>query len=162
VRTAAIRLRRELQHVGFLTPLEVEHAIFRSDGSPTAVRKVLKDEGYTDAEIERSIADCSTRGLVTADEKGKLTVSTARREVARRYLLLDVAARSGKSPATPDEKLTGCLLVSGYGPFHGIKLDQLVAEAIRVAPALKGDLDQSQIMLADIRWLCEQRIAMSS
>ncbi|MBK8185711.1 MAG: hypothetical protein IPK63_23580 [Candidatus Competibacteraceae bacterium] len=161
VRSAAVRLRRELQHVGFLTPLEVEHAIFRSDGSPAAVRKVLKDEGYADVEIERSIGDCARRGLVVTD-RGKLTVTATRRDVARRYLLLDVAARLGAAPATPSEKLAGCLLVPGYGPFHGIKLDQLVTEAIRVAPSLKGDLDQSQIMLADIRWLCEQELAMSS
>jgi hypothetical protein len=162
VRSAAIRLRRELQYVGFLTPLEVEHAIFRSDGSPAAVRKVLKDEEYADPEIERSIADCMTRGLVTAGKKGKLTVSTTRREVARRYLLLDAAARLSKPPATPSETLAGCLLVPGYGPFHGIKLDRLVTEAIRLAPALKADLDQSQLMLGDIRWLCEQGMAMSS
>jgi hypothetical protein len=102
-----------------------------------------------------------TRGLVVAVGKGKLTVSTARRNIARRYLLLDVAARIGKPPATPGEKLVGCLLVPGYGPFHGIKLDQLVTEAVRVAPGLKGDFDQSQIMLGDIRWLCEQGMAMS-
>lgn len=162
VRSAAIRLRRELQHVGFLTPLEVEHAIFRSDGTPVAVRQVLRGEGYADAEIERAITGSTTRGLVVAGRTGKLSVSAARREVARRYLLLDAAAQSGSAPATLGEKLTGCLLVPGYGPFHGIKLDHLVAEAILLAPALRTDLNQSQIMLADIRWLCEQGMAMSS
>lgn len=161
VRSAAIRLRRELQHVGFLTPLEVEHAVFRSDGSSAAVRKVLDDEGYTDTEIKRSLGDCTTRGLVVDNGKGELTVSPARRDIARRYLLLDVAARLGKTPAAPGEKLTGCLLVPGYGPFHGIKLDELVTEAIQIAPKLKSDLSQSQIILADIRWLCEQGMAMS-
>lgn len=162
VRSAAIRLRRELQHVGFLAPLEVEHAIFRSDGSRVAVRKVLKGEGYDNTEIDRSIQDCTTRGLVVAGRGGKVTVSAARRDVARRYLLLDVAARLGSAPATPAEKLTGCLLVPGYGPFHGIKLDQLVTEAIKVAPGLNPDLSQSKVMFTDIRWLCEQGLAMSS
>ena len=162
VRSAAIRLRRELQHVAFLTPLEVEHAIFRSDGSPAAVRKVLKDEGYADTEIERSFRDCTTRGLVVAGKKDKLAVSVSRREVARRYLLLDVGARLGSAPSTPGEKLTGCLLVPGYGPFHGIKLDRLATEAIKVAPGLKPDLSRSQVMLADIRWLCEQGLVVSS
>jgi hypothetical protein len=161
VRSAAIRLRRELQYVGFLTPLEVEHAIFRSGGSPAAVRKVLKMEGYSNSEVERSIADCTARGLVVV-ERGKLAVTAVRREVARRYLLLDVAARLGSAPATPSERLAGCLLVPGYGPFHGIKLDQLVIEAIHAAPALKDDLEQSKVMLADVRWLIEQGIAMSS
>jgi hypothetical protein len=162
VRSASIRLRRELQHVGYLIPLELEHAVFRSDGTPAAVRRVLRDEGYADAEIDRAIADSTMRGLVNADAEGKLSVSTARREVARRYLLLDVAARFGAAPATPGERLSGCLLVPGYGPFHDIKLDRLGAEAIRVAPGLEADLNQAQTVLADIRWLCEQGVAMSS
>jgi hypothetical protein len=162
VRSAAIRLRRELQHVGFLTPLEVEHAIFRSDGTPSAVRQVLRGEGYEDAEIDRAIMDSTARGLLVSGRAGKLSVSRARREVSRRYLLLDVAALLGSAPATPSEQLSGCLLVPGYGPFHGIKLDQLVTEAIRFAPALGTDLNKSQVMLADIRWLCEQGMAMSS
>lgn len=161
VRSAAVRLRRELQHIGFLTPLEVEHAIFRSGGSPASVRKILKVEGYANSEVERSIADCTARGLVVV-VRGKFAVTADRRDVARRYLLLDVAARLGSAPATPAEKLAGCLLVPGYGPFHGIKLDQLVTEAIRAAPALNADLEQSKVMLADVRWLIEQGIAMSS
>ena len=160
VRSAAVRLRRELQHIGFLTPLELEHAIFRANGSPSAVRKVLYDEGYADRETERLIDACTARGLVTLGRGRKFAVSTTRREVARRYFLLDVAARFGSSPASPAEKLNGCLLVPGYGPFHGMKLDQLVAEAITLAPGLRPDLGQSQVVLADIRWLCEQGLAM--
>jgi hypothetical protein len=53
-------------------------------------------------------------------------------------------------------------LVPGYGPFHGIKLDTLVEEALRLAPGLQTDLNQSQVILGDIRWLCEQGMAMSS
>lgn len=162
VRSAAIRLRRELQQVGFLTPMEIEHAILCSDGAQPSVRQILRDEGYADAEIDRALTDCTTRGLVIADATGKLSVAEGRREIARRYLLLDVAAKLGTAPTTAGEKLTGCLLVPGYGPFHGIKLDTLATEAIRIAPALQADLSQAQVILGDIRWLCEQGMAMSS
>ena len=40
VRSAAIRLRRELQDIGFLTPLEIEHAILRTDGTIARVKEV--------------------------------------------------------------------------------------------------------------------------
>ncbi|MEX0724984.1 MAG: hypothetical protein WD065_01860 [Planctomycetaceae bacterium] len=161
VRSAAIRLRRELQHVGFLTPLEVEHAVLSSDGKAESVKKVLQSEGYTEAEIQRAVTDCTTRGLLEAKKANNLSVSPSRRDLARRYFLLDVAARLGSAP-TPSEKLTGSLLVPGYGPFHGIKLDLLVNEAIRLAPGLQADLKRSQVVLSDIRWLCEQGMAMSS
>lgn len=126
-------------------------------------REKSEEEARAVLEALVSTLDSSKRGLLTvAGKAGKLSVSPARRDVARRYFLLDVASGLGSPPATPGEKLTGCLLVPGYGPFHGIKLDQLVAEALRLAPALKPDLDQSRIMLGDIRWLCEQGLAMSS
>ncbi len=161
VKSASIRLRRELQHVGYLTPLEIEHAVFCSNGSPAAVRKVLKAEGYEDAEIERAITDSTTRNILGANSKGALSVATDRRDIARRYFLLDVAAKFGSAPVTPTEKMTGSLLVPGYGPFHGIKLDMLLKQAIKLAPALKDDLNQSELMLADIQWLCDQGLAMS-
>lgn len=49
----------------------------------------------------------------------------------------------------------------GYGPFHGIKLDALLKQATKLAPALKTELSQSETMLADIQWLCDQGLAMS-
>ena len=84
----------------------------------------------------------------------------ARREMVRRYFLLDVAAALGATPAA-SQRTAGYLLVPGYGPFHGLKLDDLVSQAIKLAPGLRDDLKDSEVILADIRWLCEQGLAIA-
>lgn len=161
VRSAAIRLRRELQHAGFLAPIDVEHAVFRTDGSQGEVRRVLAEEGYSPGEIDRCIKKCVDKGTLLAEGR-RLSVAAARRDVARRYFLMDVAALHGSPPAAPGDKLSGSLLVPGYGPFHGTKLDELAAHALQLAPGLKDDWSNPTVILGDIRWLCDQGMAMSS
>lgn len=161
VRSAGIRLRRELQHVGFLILIEIEHAIFRTDGSPAEIRRVLIEEGYATGEIERGIKKCMGQGKLLLENE-RFSVSSSRRDTARRYFLLDVAAIHGAAPASPGDKLSGSLLVPGYGPFHGTKLDVLVTHALRLAPSLKVDWSDPTVIMGDIRWLCDQGMAMSS
>ena len=55
VRSIWIRLRRELQQIGFITPVEIEHAIFQTnDGNIDEVEQILLSEGYSKSEILRS------------------------------------------------------------------------------------------------------------
>ena len=161
VRSASIRLRRELQHVGFLLPIEIEHAVIRTDGSLIEVRRTLTDEGYSAGEIERCILKSVDNGLLQSDGK-QLSIVPARRDSARRYFLMDMAALYGSPPASAGDRLSGSLLVPGNGPFHGTKLDELVTHALRVAPALKADWSDPTVIMGDIRWLCDQGMAMSS
>jgi hypothetical protein len=161
VRSAAVRLRRELQHIGFLLPVEIEHAVIRADGTEAEVRRMLTGEGYAAGEIERGIKKFVDKGMLLA-EGGRLSVTPARREIARRYFLMDVAAVHGSSPASSGDKLSGSLLVPGYGPFYGTKLDELAAHALRLAPSLKAEWSDPTVILGDIRWLCDQGMAMSS
>ncbi len=161
LRSASIRLRRELQHVGFLMPIEVEHAAIRTDGSQVEVRRVLAEEGYSPAEIQRCIHKCLDTGTLLADGQ-RLSVAPVRRDTARRYFLMDVAAVHGSPPAAPGDKLSGSLLVPGYGPFHGAKFDDLAAHALRLAPSLKAEWSDPTVILRDIRWLCDQGMAMSN
>lgn len=160
IRSAPIRLRRELQHAGFLMPLELQQATFRaSDPTRKNVAKILAGEGYDEGEITRCLTDSLERGLI-GEDTGKLTVPVAERDKVRRYLLLDVAAVEGKPPASEAEPLTGALMVPGYGPFHGIKLDELVKTAKRAAPRLASDISNSETLMADLRWLTEQKIGL--
>ncbi len=117
VRSAAIRLRRELQQVGFLVPLELEHAIFCSNGTRTNVYQWLIDEAYCEQEIERCLEDCIQRNLVTVEDGDRLSVTVERRTIARRYFLLDVVARCGEAPADNQNRLSRSLMVPGYSPF---------------------------------------------
>ena len=161
VRSASIRLRRELQQVGFLLPIEVEHAILRADGSLTKVRRLLTDEGYSSGEIERCVQKSIKLGQLL--RKGqRLTIALSRRQIARRYFLMDVTSVYGAPPSSPGDKLTGSLLVPGFGPFHGLKLNELAAKALELAPSLRADWSDPQTILGDIRWLCDEGMAMSS
>lgn len=161
VRSAAIRLRRELQIVGFLVPLELEHAILRSNGTRTDVCQVLTEEGYTEQEIQRCLEDCLERHLVMIENDNRLSLTAHRRTIVRRYFLLDVVARCGKAPATAQSKLSGSLMVPGYGPFYGIKLPNLVSEALSLAPSLREDWFDAEAFAGDISWLCDEGLAMS-
>jgi hypothetical protein len=161
VRSAAVRLRRELQQIGFLVPLEIEHAILHTGGKRADVGESLRNDGYSGEEIQRALASAADRGLIGAGTGNELTVLSGRRSTARRYLLLDVAARFGAAPA-PGEKLTGSLIVPGYGPFHAIKLAALAKRSVELAPELKEDWSSPDVVLEDIGWLCEQGLAMSS
>lgn len=161
VRSASVRLRRELQHVGFLVPVEVEHAVIRTDGTHAEVRRVLAEEGYSPGEIERCVKKCIDKGTLLTEGQ-RLSVAPARRDIARRYFLMDVAAVHGSPPASPGDKLSGSLLVPGYGAFHGTKLDDLAAHALRLAPGLRATWSDPTVILGDIRWLCDQGMAMSS
>ncbi|HJT59330.1 MAG TPA: hypothetical protein VJ761_22675 [Ktedonobacteraceae bacterium] len=162
VRSASIRLRRELQHVGFLTPLEVEHAILRTDGSVPAIHRLLAEEGYSQQEIQRCYKVCIQNNHVTVENNGNLSLIDTRRTIARRYFILDVVARGGATPNATQTKLTGSLMIPGYGPFYGMKLDTIVTEALRLAPNLREDWSNPETIMGDIRWLSDEGVAMSS
>lgn len=161
VRSAAIRLRRELQQVGFLLPLELEHAILRSNGTRANVYQVLIDESYTEQEIQRCLEDCIQRNLVKVEEGDRLSVTAERRTIARRYFLLDVVARCGEAPGNDRSRLSGSLMVPGYGPFYGMKLPNLVSESLSLAPTLRQDWSDPEVITGDISWLCDEGLAMS-
>ena len=160
IRSTPVRLRRELQHAGFLMPLELQQATCQTtDPTRKNVAKLVKSDGYTEAEFARCLTDALERGLLT-EADGKLSPQPADRDKVRRYILLDVAAIAGSSPASETEPMSGALMVPGYGPFHGIKLDDLVRQAKRLAPGVLGDIDKSETLMADLRWLTEQKIAL--
>lgn len=160
IRSAPIRLRRELQHIGFLTPLEVEHAILRTDGSRENVTGVLIREGYEPSEIERCISRCLERGILAVSDD-VLTISAGRRSVARRYFLLDVIASRGrpgaKKPKNNEDKV---VVVPGYGPGHGLRLEELLPLTLELAPTLQTDWHDRQAFLGDLGWLRSQGFAM--
>ncbi len=161
VRSASIRLRRELQQIGFLVPIEVEHAVMRTIGKQADVRRVLAEEGYSPGEIARCVKRCIEKGNLRLQSQ-RLSVAPGRRDTVRRYFLMDMAAIHGSPPDSPGDKLSGSLLVPGYGAFFGTKLDELAAYALRLAPSFRADWSDPTVILGDIRWLCDQGMAMSS
>ena len=119
------------------------------------------DEGYSEQEIERCLEDCIQRNLVTVEDGDRLSVTVERRTIARRYFLLDVVARYGEAPADNQNRLSGSLMVPGYSPFYGIKLPNLVSEALNLAPLLRQDWSEPEVITGDISWLCDEGLVMS-
>jgi hypothetical protein len=155
-----IRLRRELQQIGFLIPIEIEHAILRlTQPTPQEVHDLLVREGYNSEEVKRCLQKSLTEGLIPVSSSGEVSISSNRKDIVRRYFLLDVAALYGSIPS--ENQIRGFFLIPGYGAFYGMKLDELARKAIELSPRLAQDLSDPTTILTDIRWLCERGWAMS-
>lgn len=161
VRSAPIRLRRALQGVGFLTPLEVEQAVVRTDGSRNAITQRLVREGYRKEEVERCLTVCAERKAIDG-EGTRLMLREDRRDIVRRYIVLDAIACFGSVPDQSTGKVSGYVFVPGYGPFYGLKLVELLAKAMDSAPGMAREFADSKTMLGDIQWLEEQEWIMSA
>lgn len=123
VRTASIRLRRELQKIGFLTPLEIGHAVLRHTGSYEYSVAQLREEGYSQSEIDRAIQTATHQKLLYVSN-GHVTISDDFLSIVRSHLLLDIIANEGVSFQTL-AGIAGVALVPGYGAFHGLPLADL-------------------------------------
>lgn len=124
VKSILIRLRRELQHIKFLTPLEFEHAILRtSEGNPDTVEHILLDEGYAENEIHRVKNDMLNRGLLTI--KDGYLIADHRKQYATMLFILDCAANNATTISDAERKLGNHILVPGSGANFGIKVSEL-------------------------------------
>lgn len=156
IRSTPIRLRREFQQTLFLTPLEIEHAILVAGTAIKAVAAVLLADGYAQAEIDRATGEALKHGFLSRPNPKHLEVTPARRQQARRYILLDLAAIHGEKLTKATSALPGYVLVPGYGPFHGINADELLAKALRVAASEATDWSNPVEYAADLAWLAER------
>lgn len=148
IRSAPIRLRRELQRIGFLTPMEIGHAILRRSGVVDAVLDHLKDEHYSVAEIERATHFAVQNGFIEPRDGG-YSIPEDFLSVVRRHLLLDVIACEGDALPTL-VGAAGYALVPGYGPWHGMKLSALDVHVRSVYQAV-----WPQGFAEDLQNLCE-------
>ena len=159
IRSAQIRLRRELQQIGYLTPLEIEHALFCFAGDKKRAAAKLETDGYTSAEIERVFSQMIEDELLLLN-KGKYTISAERAIIARRHFILDVIAMHGSVLTLNQNK--GHILVPGYGPFYGLKLKELPPLILRYAASLTPEINNTSIFLADLEWLAGNGYIMMS
>ena len=161
VRSAPIRLRRALQEIGFCTPLEVEHAIAKTGGDRKKVANMLKTEGYAGEEVERCINEAIKAKIIVVSGT-TLVIHSPRRPIARRYLLLDTIAVAGRALSEVMPNVAGHILIPGFGALFGVKLTELLDEAIKIAPGFATDLQDSKTLLGDIQWLEEHRFVISA
>ena len=140
IRSATVRLRRAIQECGFITPLDVEHSIFATNGEKPAVSEFLLAEGYDEIEVRRALEWCIRERKV--EQTGSvISVRDERRSIARRYFVLDTVAQFGSAPHGNGD-LKGSLLIPGYGPFFGMKFDELASKSAELAPGVRDGLER--------------------
>ena len=153
IRTAPIKLRRALQNIQFITPLEIEHAIIRTTGNKSEIVTLLQQEGYNIEEIERAIMySISSGNIISHDNIYRL--NPKRVAVVRRYCILDIIANYGK-PISIDIK-NGCLLVAGFETSWGLPQNEVVKTALKVFPLLNELWDNLEVAFDDIQWLIDK------
>ena len=159
VKSILVRLRRELQHIKFLTPIELEHAIIVSeDGLKHSIFSSLVSDGYPREEIERVASICFKLGYIyrRAENYGeKLTVSSERRDISRRLLILDIAANHASAISEEQRKSMKFLLVPGYGKNFGIQESNLIALVCATCKQIKID---ASTFINDIEWLLDEGV----
>ena len=153
VRSASIRLRREFQRIGFLTPIEIEHAIMKStDCSIGLVREILINDGYAHTEVDRVLSISLAKEYISLNRE-ILSISLDRLNISRRLLVLDIVALAGSVINNPSEQ-AGKALIPGFGPFYGISFGLLSSQIDELAPQSNYDRNS---FANDITWLCENK-----
>ncbi|MDD5717116.1 MAG: hypothetical protein PHW64_04870 [Sulfuricurvum sp.] len=152
LRTAPIKLRRELQEIQFLTLLEIEHAILLKGNHLDGVYEHLSRD-YAHSEISTAI-DLALEHRMLERDNEYLIIAGERREIARRYLLLDGVAVYG-SPLEMDQ-VRGNILIPGYGNNYGIKQNILIKQLCADTVSLQEEWDRSSQVLDDIQWLLDK------
>lgn len=159
LRSAPIRLRRELQRIGFLTPLEVEHAVLQVGEEQKDIYKLLVREGYNEDDITRCLSQGFEYNIFLKAASEKVSIHPDRQAICRRYLLLDMAAIHGKT-LTPGD-ISGKLLIPGYGPFYGLRQNDLIHLAMQQVSGLTQSWQSPTVAFDDLQWLIDQRFITS-
>ena len=149
IKTAPLKLRRELQGINFVTTLEIEHAILRSSGNRDEIVQVLLDEGYTQEEINTAIDFSIENASINTDESGNLKIKPERIPIVRRYCFLDLIANYGQTIETG----IGYLIVAGYSHTWGLPQADLVRIALDRIPNLQNYWQKPVDPFDDIQWL---------
>lgn len=153
IRTAPLKLRRELQGIQFLTTLEIEHAIIRTSGAISKVIETLENEGYGQEEIDLAIHNALNNGFINPGASETLLLVSDRIEIVRKYCLLDIIANYGEP--IPDGKGTGCLFVAGYSVSWGLSQEKVIQTALREIPKLDSLWNTKTDPFHDIQWLLD-------
>lgn len=147
VRTAHVKLRRTLQSIGFLTPLDFVHALFRGKGSLESAKLILRDEGYSEEEILRCYTFCLAESLMLKTSES-VQISPRLLVNSRRIMLLDIILLEGEA----FQRGIGSVVVvaPGVGADRGIGLPALG----RVYERFLGSLDSGATRFGlDLEWL---------
>jgi hypothetical protein len=154
IRTAPIKLRRDFQEINFLTLLEVEQSILIVGNDENEIKDFLLQQGYAEREIDDCLAKSTEHQLIIQNDN-RYSISANRKEIVRRYCLLDSLAVYGH--AIPADKLTGNLLVPGFLTHWGLPQNQLISKLLEEIPALRQEWINMEVAFNDIQWLIDNK-----
>lgn len=149
VRSFPIKLRQMLQAIGFLTPLELVHAIAICDLDLGKAMKKLQKEGYNLKEINRVIKGAE-KNILEIFEKNKIIINDTFYKLSRRYFLLDSLAYFGKDISISSK---GVSLVPGYGEYYGSKISVVLRQIQKGGGRYYSDWQYPQILAEDLEFL---------
>lgn len=99
IRTAPLKLRRALQGILFLTPLEIEHAVIRTSGKENEIYQMFDEGTFVDANYSVDVSKC----IIIC------TTNYRTEEEAEKYLGTPIYSRFSKvvifNPISVDDKL---------------------------------------------------------
>lgn len=147
IRTAPLKLRRELQLISFITPLEIEQIVLEGHKTKDTLYAALSQQGYAEAEIRRCLEVSLDCGLLI-DHGQCFEINPDRFELIVSYCLLDCLALYGHVVDPQQEK--GVLYVPGFAKNWGMNQPDLLAVFSREFTRVEVS---SAILLNCIQWL---------
>lgn len=123
VRTAPLKLRRALQEIGFLTPLEIVHALALHQFQLSNAQDYLEQDGYSREEINR-VTTSALHQNIFKQQGNEVTVESNFLNTCRQYYLLD-AIFNNAMPLDDTHVQRGVILVPGLSGICGIQLSKL-------------------------------------
>ncbi len=155
VRTSLVRLRRELQQISYLTPVEFEQCLLMSeDNSLEHIVDMLLNDGYSEEEINRVKLFLQEHSHVVINDN-KVTICENRESIARRLLTLDLAVLNGMKINDSERKTGKFLLVPGCGANFAILESEL---SKLVTNNLKYRVISAHEFVTDIEWLLDEGV----
>lgn len=154
-RTSPIKLRQLLQSTGFLTPLELAHALSLSNMNSQMAIGQLEKEGCTLAEIKRVIEKSETMGLICISQAG-VYFDPAFRITARRYMLLDGIANQATLVSQQTIQPI-VILIPGYESQYGLSLSEIGTTVIPTLGYFANDWVDPAVLLSDIDFLASKK-----
>ena len=150
IKTAPIKLRRELQEIDYITPIEVEHAILVGNKTEKAIEIFLSKQGYSHEEVKRCLSICKKEKVV-GQKSGLFSISKSRKDIVVKYFLLDCICNFGHDVDISTEK--GILFVPGFTKFWGLSQVELLKKYKISFPEVRIS---TETLLNAIQWLIDQ------
>ncbi|WP_420581604.1 hypothetical protein [Reichenbachiella sp.] len=159
LRTVPMKLRRAFQKIGFLTPLELTHAVVRSENSISSSKDILADEGYSTDEIDRVIAKAIRLGIISINED-QCDISTDFLTTTSSYMLYDLLVNNS-NPLSKAEVTGGVVIVPGQETFQGIKFSDIPKLIDQNGGSLKDYFSKSVNLMSELEILSSLRYVIN-